>query len=197
MKWFMPAAAFAVANLFAGEAWSCACCSEPGERRAEPVAIDDYVAEQLGEITVAGPATLYTTVCGYDCVKGIDDPADSYAVKLSRTGGQWRFTFRGNAARQSGMLSFQFPATVFTFAVDPTPGTGTTSPALYKEWRLAAPVAGTGVFAAGMTGNPSATFILHGAGNSCDQPEDFTNWSLVVTGPGAEFTFFGSLRQQP
>lgn len=191
---FVALAAFAVIIGLPNEALSCACCSDPGERRTQSVEVDEYVGSQLKEITVSGSATLFTTACGFECVKGLSDPSDSYSVKLSKDQSRWAFTFRDTRAKSSGTLSFDLPGSLFAFAVDPAPGRSEGSPRLYKEWRISAPVEGTGVFEAGMKGNPTATLVLHGQGNSCDQVEDFTHWSMIVSSPHAEFTLYGPLR---
>lgn len=197
-----PRAALSVAWVvlaisgYPNEAWSCVCCSEPGERRTESVVVDEYVGSQLKEITVSGAATLFTNACYFECVKGLSDPSESYSVALSKDQDRWTFTFRDTGGGGgTGTLSFDPPGSLFAFAVDPTPGQSKGSPNLYKEWRITAPVAGTGIFEAGMRKNPTATLVLHGQGSSCDQAYDFTHWSLIVSGPYAEFTFYGPLRR--
>jgi hypothetical protein len=35
--------------------------------------------------------------------------------------------------------------------------------------------------------------VLHGEGNSCTGADDFSHWSLSVTGPDADFRFYGAL----
>ena len=82
-------------------------------------------------------------------------------------------------------------------ALDPRHGEreGGLGPALYKEWRLTAPAAGTGIFAPGVGRGQLVTLILQGHGNSCASAADFTHWTLVVSGPAAEYHLFGHLVQ--
>jgi hypothetical protein len=80
------------------------------------------------------------------------------------------------------------------FEVDPRnvpdKGRGLT---LYKEWKLSAPAAGSGVFTPGTGPRQSLTLIIHGHGNSCTSAIDFTHWTLVMQGPKANYTLFGNL----
>ena len=95
-----------------------------------------------------------------------------------------------------GELQFQLPGTIERFEVDPRnplverSGIG---PALYKEWRLAAPAVGNGLFAAGVGSEQTATLVIHGWGNHCASSADFNAWSLVLDGPKAHVTLFGDL----
>ena len=198
VHFIVPVAALVLTLIVAGPAWGCACCAEPGQRDIGPakIAIGGR-AKELRRIEVAPTASLYMTACGTECVKGISDPGDSYAVSLSRDDTSWRFAFKGPQTKPHGTLVFDLPATLLVFAVDPTPEAGRHSPTLYREWRISAPVTGTGMFQPGMTGSPAATLILHGTGNACVQRGDFTHWSLIVSGPAADFTFFGPLQPQP
>jgi hypothetical protein len=80
------------------------------------------------------------------------------------------------------------------FEVDPRnvpdKGRGLT---LYKEWKLSAPAASSGVFTPGTGPRQSLTLIIHGHGNSCTSAIDFTHWTLVMQGPKANYTLFGNL----
>jgi hypothetical protein len=66
-------------------------------------------------------------------------------------------------------------------------------PRLYKEWKLSAPAAGSGVFAPGIGPRQTLTLILQGGGNSCTSAIDFSHWTLVMQGPKANYTLFGNL----
>ena len=80
------------------------------------------------------------------------------------------------------------------FEVDPRgrPDKGQ-GPKFYKEWKLSAPAAGSGVFQPGIAPRQILTLILQGGGNSCTSGIDFSHWTLVVQGPKANYTMFGDL----
>ena len=58
---------------------------------------------------------------------------------------------------------------------------------LYKEWKLTARAAGSGVFSAGLGPSQQLSLILHGRGNSCTNAEQFTHWTLEMQGPKANY----------
>jgi hypothetical protein len=76
--------------------------------------------------------------------------------------------------------------------VDPRIARQGHGPTLYKEWKLSAPAAGSGV-SAGHRPRQILTLILQGGGNSCTSAGDFTHWTLVMQGPKANYTLFGDL----
>ncbi len=125
-------------------------------------------------------------------MQGIVDPEDTYDVALTRTTDQWTFTMKDKNGR-TGTLSFKMPANLGVFAVDEQDGPATGDPVLYKEWRLSAPVAMTGMFASGAAGRPAIKVVFQGRGNSCTDASQFHAYSMVVSGPNASYTFFGRL----
>jgi hypothetical protein len=94
----------------------------------------------------------------------------------------------------TGTLSLARPGTMSVFEVDPRdrPDKGQ-GPRLYKEWKLSASAAGSGVFAPGIGPRQTLTLILQGSGNSCTSAIDFSHWTLMMQGPKANYTLFGDL----
>jgi hypothetical protein len=93
-------------------------------------------------------------------------------------------------------LTFEVPATVTKFEVDPRDSDDAANghaPVLYKEWRLTAAARGTGMFKGATGGDQQATLILHGRGNSCTDASQFNAWTLVLHGSKATATLFGTL----
>jgi hypothetical protein len=191
----LVAAATSLALLArAPNAGACACCSEPGQRIEGVSPLSSYEKGELGRLRFAKAAKLYLTAAGFDAVNGIRDPASAYEVGVARQGDLWTFTFK-DGKNNAGTLAFTLPPKIESFFVDThdQKQAGAGGPLLYKEWRLAAPVAGTGIFTPGMAGNPTARLILHGRGNACTSVEQLTAWTLVVSGPKADYTLYGSL----
>ena len=89
------------------------------------------------------------------------------------------------------------PSRLAQFGVDPrfegarSAGGG---PLLYKEWRLKSPVELSGIVAEGSK-KADATLILHGQGNGCTTADDFTHWTLQVSGVDVDFTLLGKLEK--
>jgi hypothetical protein len=121
-------------------------------------------------------------------------PSTGYDLSVARHADRWVFSFR-DAKGHSGSLTLAIPKSIAVFEVDPRRGEpeGGLGPTLYKEWKLTAPAAGTGVFAPGAGRGQLVTLILHGHGNSCPSATDFTAWTLVVHGPAAEYRLYGDL----
>ncbi len=174
----------------AGEASACACCAEHGDRFVSTDERTDWDNDILGAVGLSGTAQLYQTACGDECIVGIENPANTYALVFERDGDDWTLVFIGP---RNGTIAFTLPRRMTQFAVDPTPDAARTMGALYREWRLTMAVRGTGAFAAGLAEPATATLILHGTGNACPDAGDFTNWTLDVDGPKADFRFFGTI----
>lgn len=137
-------------TLPAGRAYACACCSTPGEWRQVTNSVDDNYLGELDRLTFGPEANTYLTEAGEDVVKGISPVADKYRLSLSKSGRRWTLTFKDKKGN-TGTLSFIIPPKMVTFVADlqngaKSPGGG---PLLYHEWRLAGPVAGTGIFKKG------------------------------------------------
>lgn len=173
----------------ARDAAACACCSEPGERREATSKLEAYEKDELAKIRFAKKARLFTTAAGLQNVTGITNPTDTYELTQTRAGDRWSFSFKDTNGK-TGAIAFTLPAQLESFFVDPQEKTQG-DPLLYKEWRLSAPIAVTGVFAP--SGNATARLVLQGRGNSCTSADQLTSYMLIVKGPTAQFTLFGAL----
>jgi len=92
---------------------------------------------------------------------------------------------------------FPLPRRLVRFMVDPRDEEATSAgggPRLYKEWRLASTADLSGLVAENED-KAQATLILHGHGNGCTSAEDFTHWTLQVSGPDVTFTLLGKLKK--
>lgn len=179
--------------LRAAPAAACACCSEPGERVESVTKLAAHERSELERVRFGETARLYTTAAGTAGVKGITDATDTYALTQTRAGDRWTFTLK-DAKGRTGTLAFTLPSQVESFFVDTQQGKASGEPVLYKEWRLSAPLSATGIFApAAASGSPTVRLVLQGQGNSCTSADQFTAFSIVVTGPSASFTLFGRL----
>ena len=141
-------------------------------------------------------AQLFSGEGDPESIKVIAKSSGRYALRVSQGPNRWVFDFRDKAGG-SGTLTLAILATVSIFEVDPRLGErpGGQGPTLYKEWKLTSAAAGTGIFAPGMGSGQRITLILQGHGNSCTSSGDFTHWSIVVSGPKAQYTLFGDLQQ--
>ena len=177
---------------YAPRANACACCADPGERIESTRKLDAYERGELEKLLFAKRARLYMNAAGTAGVRGISDPADAYALTQTRTGDRWTFTLKDPKGK-TGTVAFTLPSTIESFFVD-TREQKTGDPLLYKEWRLSAPLATTGVFAsASASGAPTIRVVLQGRGNVCTSADQFTSYTLIVSGPSATFTLFGAL----
>jgi hypothetical protein len=142
------------------------------------------------------PATKIYMSAGDDAIKGMSSTSEKYSVSLSKQGRRWTLTFKDEQGK-TGTLSFTIPATMVSYVVDPYGGEkydGGASPTLYHEWRFAGPVTGTGIFKKGMIGRTRFHLVLQGTSNACIDSAGFHNWNLQVSGPRADYSFYGSLK---
>jgi hypothetical protein len=180
----------------ATDARACACCTNQGQRHVGVEKLDAGKRDDLDKLRFGKTAHLYAGERDPADIRGIATPSDRYALGVSQTRNRWTFEFRDTGGR-SGTLSLALPASVSIFEVDPRLGerAGGTGPTLYKEWALTAKASGTGIFAAGIGNGERLTLILQGHGNSCTSPDHFTHWTLAVSGPRADYHFFGEFAQ--
>jgi hypothetical protein len=185
-----------------GEALACACCTNLGQRYVEVEKLDSGRLEQIESLRFGKEARLYVGEAGVEYIKGIQDPAERYGLKVAwdkthAAAGKIRIVFTlDNPERRSGTLSLMLPQKISIFEVDPrdSPDQGT-GPVLYKEWKLTGEVTGFGAFNGINGANQVLTLILHGRGNSCTSAEDFTHWTLVTEGPKGTYSLFGDLAE--
>jgi hypothetical protein len=189
----------AIFAVSAPSAWACACCSEHGERHISVGPIEDYNQDLLSEIAFVPRANLYSTAADWEeAIRGINNPAHSYAYKVSvrQNGTKWIFTLSDGQGNK-GKLTLASTNRLRQFAIDTKPEMSTSDSyqpvELYKELGVFGPVSGNGIFAIDKTNPPRGNLTFHGRGNSCHDVSQFTNWTLDVIGPETRFRFFGKL----
>jgi hypothetical protein len=188
--------AFALAvTILAGArtALGCACCTHEGQRNVATVGMDSEKRQQIESLRYGRTATLFAGEGNVEAIAGIATPSRSYDLTAKWVDNLLVFSFRDSGGR-SGTLTLARPKTVSLFEVDPrdSPDVGQ-GPTLYKEWKISAPAAGSGIFAPGAGPRQLLTLIIHGRGNSCTSDIDFSHWTLVMQGPNANYTLFGNL----
>jgi hypothetical protein len=183
--------------LLPTSAMACACCAEAGVWHEYNGELEEYQTGILQEIRLSPRADLYMTEAGEDVyAKGIEMVADFYNISLLPTAKQWDLTFR-NGKGQTGKLTLLIPNTYISYKVDMREKKPSTMGAiLYKEWRLAGDVKGTGIFQRGLAEGGTFKLVLQGRGNGCDNAEDFNHWVLQISGPQADYAFYGDMRKQ-
>lgn len=197
-KWLALALLAAVLAFAADPAAACACCSNAGQRYVENTRLDLNRRDVIRELKFASDATLYIGEGDSDELKGIANPSDRYTLTVSRQKDRFVFAFR-DARKNEGTLTLAIPDAIAVFEVDTRDeefkdqGLG---PVLYKEWRLTAPFAGSGIFKAGNGGYQRITLIFQGRGRGCTDATHFGHWTISVHGPLGNYLFFGALEKQ-
>ena len=179
----------------ARETNACGCCAEDGQRIETSDAWRPEERIEIDRIRFSEDVRLYMTAGDpEDYAKGIRDPFDRYTMAVSRKRDQWTMMLR-DASGKTGSLVFTTPKAGERFFIDLRDGTmgGGGGPLLYKELRLRVPLTGTGIFEPGMAGGAKARLVFQGRGNVCTEAEQFTHWTLVVSGPKANYVLFGAL----
>lgn len=170
---------------------ACACCSNDGQRNVQTQKVDAYAAGILADIRFDEASRLYTGEGESDGGWKLAGTPD-FRLAVAKKAGDWSFEFTQPEA--SGTLTFAIPKTVTKFEIDPRePTAAPNGPVLYKEWRLTAPVRGSGMFKDVTGGDQQATLILHGRGNSCTDASQFTAWTIVLHGTKLTTSFFGTV----
>lgn len=196
----LQAIALATTVLLANvqSAAACACCTDPGHRvERSGQKLEAFESEELNGLKVAGAAKLRTTAAFPEGIKGfkpIED--DAYKIALTRDAGNWRITLTDSKGG-TGSLSFKMPKTADRFEVDfpneaNSVDTSGGASSLIKEWRIAAPVRGDGIFKKGLSNKARVRLILQGRGNAC--ATTFQAYQIVVSGPRENFTFTGKVQ---
>lgn len=195
----LGAAGAALVATPARRALACACCADEGTRVEGQHELQGWELSELGRVQLGATAKLRTGDGDMsDYSKGIRDAAMSYLVALARKsdkrGDVWTLSFKEPKGK-SGTLWWVLPKVVEEFVVDLRDGKqgGGGGPLLYKELRLRMPVGATGVFEPGNAAGTTARLVLQGRGNMCLDAENYTHWSLAVSGPKAAYMLYGSL----
>lgn len=190
-----------------GFALSCACCAEPGTYSISTMKPGSYQLELLHEMQFLQTANLYMTEADFAVIRGLDvikkefESADTaasrefdLAASFSDTSKIWRFHFT-SSGRKTGSFKLPMPAQMLSFKADIHDGdVGGTGPLLYKEWRFKGTVpGGLGFLAPGIVKKTTYFLVFQGRGNNCDDVSDFTHWRLEISGPRAEYAYYGVL----
>lgn len=178
---------------------ACACCTNPGQRYVENTKLDTYRRSVIDEVRFAKDAVLYTDERDLADIKGIANPSlQPYAFSVTQQKDRFVFSFR-DGKKNEGTIALALSGAISVFEVDTRDeehkdkGLG---PLLYKEWRLTAPLVGTGSFKAGNGGYQRITLILQGRGRGCTDAAHFTHWTISVHGPLGNYLFYGELVKQ-
>lgn len=199
-------AAFVLSSLLAASvvlqapaALACACCADPGERVESSGKLKASEKAELEQVRFAKKARLYVNDAFPDGIHGLAAPTATYEIAQTRQGDRWIFSLKDENGK-TGAISFTLPATYEEFFADlhdTKPGTETR---LYKEWRFNAPLTAanaTGIAAGAGVAGTTVRLVLQGRGNACTWAAQFTDWTLVVSGPKVGFVLFGKLSTPP
>jgi hypothetical protein len=185
----------ALGFVYAPDANACACCSDPGQRVESTAKMTAYEKGEIEKMVFTKKTKLAPTPAGPQGMPESVDPSD---LTVTRVADRWTLTFKDPKTGKTGALSFNLPDTLESFFIDQYDGKPNVDPLLYKEWRFNAPlVSTTGMFASSASkpgaAAPTIRVVFHGAGNSCSDVDQFSRYTIVVSGPNARFTFFGAL----
>ena len=172
------------------------CRPERGFRNVAILPLDPGMLEFMQQVKFAKTAKLYTGPPGIESIKGIEAPAENYAVKVDWNRERAVFSLEDDKGR-AGTLTFLTPDEISIFEIDtlddPLMATG---PILYREWKLTGKATGTGPFKAASASGQHLSLILQGRGNDCIAAfDDFKHWTLVMEGQKADYLLFGDLIQ--
>ncbi len=198
------AALFAIAAAPVS-ALACACCAETGTYLDVKLRPEQLTANLLSELRFDSQADLFTTEAGFDMIKGLDPVRPEYdsgdwtaqtrfGSRASLNGQTWRFDYT-TPKGQPGSLVFPMPVRLELFKADIRDDENRPNgPLLYKEIRLRGTVSSaTGFTRAGWRRGTTYFLLFQGRGAGCDEPSDFTNWRLEISGPRADYAFHGKL----
>ena len=159
--------------------------------------INQYEKDELGRVRFDDTAQLFITPAFPEDINGIVAPSDKpYRFRGITGPKRWTFELSDSEGKQ-GIIVFPLPRRLVRFMVDPRDEAATSAgggPRLYKEWRLSSAADLSGLVAENNE-KAQATLILHGHGNGCTAAEDFTHWTLQVSGPDVRFTLLGKLNK--
>lgn len=173
---------------------ACACCAERGTYQVSSMIADTYHLDLLKDMHFGSSTQLYMTASGEDDIKGIAGGGDGdMSIVDAYTNNTWKLNFQ-TAGGNAGTLLLPRPSKLTTRKID-LHDTKEGDPILYKEFVLEGTVvSGSGIFKGGIVRPTKYTLVFQGRGNMCDNAKDFTDWRLRVTGPKADFAFFGKMK---
>jgi hypothetical protein len=196
----------ALCALLSANAFGCACCAEPGAYYTHTSKPDDYYLNVVNEFKYSKAANIFMTEAGYDTMAGLEafqkeDEANGYMMppEIGLTSASlekkiFRFEFRSPKGLV-GSLAMPLPLRMSEFKVDihdnEDKGLG---PLLYKEFRFNGSVSSAAGFlrSSGLRGT-KYFLVFQGRGRGCNEVSDFTHWRLDITGPKADYAFYGKL----
>lgn len=162
----------------------CACCTDEGAWYQGTDKTDFFQLERV---------RFATTVKTYEPPSSDGELSSTHVLSHTRAGRRWQLRFRDEQGKTS-TLSFTIPANAVSYGADMHDNTdGGLGPLLYKEWRLSGHVVVTGDFKRVMKGAARFHLILQGRGRGCTEAEDFKHWTIVISGGGYSFSFYGAL----
>jgi hypothetical protein len=197
---------FLITSILAGNAFGCACCSEPGTYAIWNGKPQSYEMDILKQIKFEKRASLFMTEAGFDGITGLSsiekDFFDSstnaaegdFDLTHSFAGRVWTLTFK-TVKGKTGTLRLPMPAQMSTFRADIHDGSDQgLGPLLYKEFRFKGTVAsGSGFLGKSIVGPTTYFLVFQGRGHACDDVGDFRNWNLEISGKKASYQFYGKL----
>ncbi len=193
---FLLGAFFALAQI--NFAFACACCTHTGQRYVENTKLLPFHRDQINELRFGKQASLFVDERDLTDIKGIANPSENYSLAVTKQKDRFVFSFH-DEKKNEGTITVAVPDAVAIFEVDtrdePYKDQGL-GPVLYKEWRLTAPFAGTGIFKAGNGGYQRVTLIHQGRGRGCTEASHFTHWTISVHGPLGNYLFYGDFEKQ-
>lgn len=192
----LVSAAPSAPSVSTAAAFACACCAEPGEWYEGTGRLEPYEIEEFRQVKFDTTASVYTTAAGFDGMKGFPVEYESFALTASMNPRlALTLTLKGERG-ETGSLTLALPKVATSFGADlHDMPEGSAGPILYKEWRFSGLATGTGIFRKSVVRGTKFKFILQGRGNNCLSSTDFKNWRLDITGPRADYAFYGSFTQ--
>jgi hypothetical protein len=204
MKRLAIAASLLISILFAAPSLlACACCVDPGYYSISTAKPSDYELSYISDIKFDKPAFLYESEAGFDGIKGLDSLKKEEEagrqfdlnVVAAFLGKSWNFKL-GTSTGAEGTISLPMPKTMVRFKVDLHENAPGTETYLYKELRFKGVVPrGTGIFGKDIVRGTSYFLVFQGHGNGCDSSADYTYWRLELSGPRADYAFYGKVLQ--
>lgn len=182
---------------------ACACCSEPGTRVTYIQKTDQFIRDLVKQFEVAEKADIYMTEAGFDMIKGLnqirkEDESTTGMIDFfssgSFTGRSWNITLRSPKGL-GATYTMSMPLKYTEFKVDiHDEENRPNGPLLYKEIRFEGPLtSATGFAKAGVIRGTRFELVFSGRGLGCNEVTDFKHWRLEVTGPRADYAFYGKL----
>lgn len=170
----------------------CACCVAAGTWDERPGRLTPEILSEIGRINLGSEARLQVDAADPDDVKAPSGDV-RYSIRHRRPHRGWTIELLDGGTDAAGAIDFVIPDRGTLFAVDVPPVGGGRDGLLYKEWRVAGPVRGTGVASIGRSAKATFHLVLQGWGNACPDAAHFTRWRLRLKGPRLDFTLFGPL----